>query len=117
MARWRPDMRARRRRDPGRYLVLGEGADPNLGCRRARAGLPRSRRAAWSWRRQDPRQPLIPGRIETDRLRVLDAINAKKAGVTPAEQPPTAAAIPLGRYGLLTSSAAPPRSVSPPRRT
>ena len=43
---------------------------------------------------------LIPGRIETDRLRELDAINAKKAGVTPQEQASkTAAAIPLGRYG------------------
>ena len=43
---------------------------------------------------------LIPGRIETDRLRELDAINAKKAGVTADEQAAkTAAAIPLGRYG------------------
>ena len=43
---------------------------------------------------------LIPGRIATDRLRQLDEINAKKAGVALAEQQArTAATIPLGRYG------------------
>lgn len=43
---------------------------------------------------------LIPGRIDTDRLRQLDEINAKRAGITPAEQQEkAAAAIPLGRYG------------------
>jgi 3-oxoacyl-[acyl-carrier protein] reductase len=43
---------------------------------------------------------LIPGRIDTDRLRQLDEINAKRAGITPAEQQTkAAAAIPLGRYG------------------
>jgi 3-oxoacyl-[acyl-carrier protein] reductase len=43
---------------------------------------------------------LIPGRIDTDRLRELDAINAKKAGIAIEEQQKrAAAAIPLGRYG------------------
>ncbi len=43
---------------------------------------------------------LIPGRIETDRLRQLDEINAKRAGVPIEEhRAKTAAAIPLGRYG------------------
>lgn len=43
---------------------------------------------------------LIPGRIATDRLRQLDEINAKKAGV-PLEdyQARSASTIPLGRYG------------------
>ena len=43
---------------------------------------------------------LIPGRIETDRLRQLDDISAKRAGISPEEQHKRAAAtIPLGRYG------------------
>jgi 3-oxoacyl-[acyl-carrier protein] reductase len=43
---------------------------------------------------------LIPGRIETDRLRELDAASAKRAGLAPDEQRKRAAAtIPLGRYG------------------
>jgi 3-oxoacyl-[acyl-carrier protein] reductase len=43
---------------------------------------------------------LIPGRIATDRLRELDEINAKKAGIPLDEQRKRAAsAIPLGRYG------------------
>ncbi|MGH9366524.1 MAG: SDR family oxidoreductase [Thermoanaerobaculia bacterium] len=43
---------------------------------------------------------LIPGRLATDRVRELDEINAKKAGVPLAEQQRRAAsAIPLGRYG------------------
>lgn len=43
---------------------------------------------------------LIPGRIGTDRVREIDAINAKKAGITPEEQQRrSAATIPLGRYG------------------
>lgn len=43
---------------------------------------------------------LVPGRIDTDRVRELDAINAKKAGVTAeAQKAKSAAAIPLGRYG------------------
>lgn len=42
---------------------------------------------------------LVPGRIDTDRVRELDAINGKKAGVTADEQKAKAlAAIPLGRY-------------------
>ena len=43
---------------------------------------------------------IIPGRIDTDRVRQLDEINAKKQGTTPAEAKKKAeAAIPLGRYG------------------
>lgn len=43
---------------------------------------------------------LIPGRIGTDRLRQLDEINAKKAGVTIEEhRARSAASVPLGRYG------------------
>lgn len=43
---------------------------------------------------------LIPGRIETDRLRELDELNARKAGISREDQAKRAiAAIPLGRYG------------------
>ncbi|HSL23952.1 MAG TPA: SDR family oxidoreductase [Vicinamibacterales bacterium] len=43
---------------------------------------------------------VIPGRIDTDRLRQLDGINAKRAGVSPEEQKARAiATIPAGRYG------------------
>lgn len=43
---------------------------------------------------------LIPGRIATDRVRELDEINAKKAGISLEEQQKrAAAAVPLGRYG------------------
>lgn len=43
---------------------------------------------------------LIPGRIETDRLRELDAASAKRAGIAVEEQKKRAAAtVPLGRYG------------------
>jgi len=43
---------------------------------------------------------LIPGRIGTDRVREIDAINAGKAGISPDEQQRrSAATIPLGRYG------------------
>ena len=43
---------------------------------------------------------LIPGRIGTDRVREIDAINAGKAGVTPDEQRRrSVSTIPLGRYG------------------
>jgi 3-oxoacyl-[acyl-carrier protein] reductase len=43
---------------------------------------------------------LIPGRIETDRLRELDDISAKRAGISQDEQHRRAVAtIPLGRYG------------------
>ena len=43
---------------------------------------------------------LIPGRIDTDRVRQLDEINAKKQGITAQEAKAKAlAAIPLGRYG------------------
>jgi 3-oxoacyl-[acyl-carrier protein] reductase len=44
---------------------------------------------------------LVPGRIDTDRIRELDAINGKKAGVSADEQKArSVTAIPLGRYGL-----------------
>jgi 3-oxoacyl-[acyl-carrier protein] reductase len=43
---------------------------------------------------------IIPGRIDTDRVRQLDEINAKKQGITPDEARAKAmAAIPMGRYG------------------
>jgi 3-oxoacyl-[acyl-carrier protein] reductase len=43
---------------------------------------------------------LMPGRIETDRLRHLDEVNAQRAGISPEEQQRRAAAsIPMGRYG------------------
>jgi len=43
---------------------------------------------------------LIPGRIETDRLRQLDEANSKRAGMSLEEQQKRqAATIPLGRYG------------------
>lgn len=44
---------------------------------------------------------IIPGRIDTDRVRHLDEVNAKKAGVTPEQAKAKAvAAIPMGRYGI-----------------
>jgi 3-oxoacyl-[acyl-carrier protein] reductase len=43
---------------------------------------------------------IIPGRIDTDRVRHLDDVNARKAGVSVPEQKARAiAAIPAGRYG------------------
>jgi 3-oxoacyl-[acyl-carrier protein] reductase len=43
---------------------------------------------------------IIPGRIDTDRVRQLDDINAKKQNVTPEQARAKAmAAIPMGRYG------------------
>ena len=43
---------------------------------------------------------IIPGRIGTDRVAEIDAINAKKAAITPDEQKRrSASTIPLGRYG------------------
>ncbi len=43
---------------------------------------------------------IVPGRIDTDRVRQLDDINASKQGITPAEAKAKAVgAIPLGRYG------------------
>jgi 3-oxoacyl-[acyl-carrier protein] reductase len=43
---------------------------------------------------------IVPGRIDTDRVRQLDEINAKKQGVTVDQAKAKAAAnIPLGRYG------------------
>lgn len=43
---------------------------------------------------------LIPGRIDTSRVRSLDAVNAERAGITPAEQHQrSVATIPMGRYG------------------
>lgn len=43
---------------------------------------------------------IIPGRIDTDRVRHLDEVNAKKAGITPDQAKSKAqATIPMGRYG------------------
>jgi len=43
---------------------------------------------------------LIPGRIGTNRVREIDAINAAKAGVSPEEQRRrSVSTIPMGRYG------------------
>ena len=43
---------------------------------------------------------LVPGRIGTDRVQEIDAINAKKAGISAEEQRQrSAATIPMGRYG------------------
>ncbi len=43
---------------------------------------------------------LIPGRIDTDRVRQLDAMNGQRAGISAEEQQRrSAATIPLGRYG------------------
>jgi len=43
---------------------------------------------------------LIPGRIHTDRVKEIDDLNAKKAGISVAElQKKTVATIPQGRYG------------------
>jgi 3-oxoacyl-[acyl-carrier protein] reductase len=43
---------------------------------------------------------IIPGRIDTDRVRHLDRINAQKAGITPDAQRARAIdTIPMGRYG------------------
>jgi len=43
---------------------------------------------------------IIPGRIDTDRVRHLDEVNAKKQGIpTDAAKAKAMAAIPLGRYG------------------
>jgi 3-oxoacyl-[acyl-carrier protein] reductase len=43
---------------------------------------------------------LIPGRIDTDRVKEFDAINANKAGISVEEQRTrSSATIPLGRYG------------------
>jgi 3-oxoacyl-[acyl-carrier protein] reductase len=43
---------------------------------------------------------IIPGRIDTDRVRHLDEVNARKAGIpVPDAQAKAKAAIPLGRYG------------------
>ncbi|PWT81319.1 MAG: 3-oxoacyl-ACP reductase [Blastocatellia bacterium] len=43
---------------------------------------------------------IIPGRIGTDRVTEIDAINARKAGISPGQQKErSVAAIPLGRYG------------------
>lgn len=44
---------------------------------------------------------IIPGRIDTDRVRHLDEVNAKKQGVTVDQAKAKAvAAIPMGRYGI-----------------
>ena len=43
---------------------------------------------------------IVPGRIDTDRVRHLDEVNAKKQGISAGEAKARAeSAIPLGRYG------------------
>jgi 3-oxoacyl-[acyl-carrier protein] reductase len=43
---------------------------------------------------------IIPGRLDTDRVRQLDEINAKKQGISPADaKAKSEAAIPMSRYG------------------
>jgi 3-oxoacyl-[acyl-carrier protein] reductase len=43
---------------------------------------------------------IVPGRIDTDRVRHLDEINAKKQNITTDQQKARAeSAIPMGRYG------------------
>ena len=43
---------------------------------------------------------IIPGRLDTDRVRELDEINGKKQGISAAEaKARSSAAIPMGRYG------------------
>jgi 3-oxoacyl-[acyl-carrier protein] reductase len=43
---------------------------------------------------------LVPGRIATDRVREIDEINARKAGISAEQQRQrSAATIPMGRYG------------------
>ncbi|KAA3664462.1 MAG: SDR family NAD(P)-dependent oxidoreductase [Chloroflexi bacterium] len=45
---------------------------------------------------------IVPGRIDTDRVRSLDAINAQKAAISIAEQKAKSeATIPWGRYGTI----------------
>ncbi|MBZ5604071.1 MAG: SDR family oxidoreductase [Acidobacteriia bacterium] len=49
---------------------------------------------------------LVPGRIDTDRVRELDEANSKRAGISVEEQQKKmAASIPLGRYGDATEFA------------
>ena len=44
---------------------------------------------------------IIPGRVDTDRVRQLDQISATKQGITPEQaKQKSIAAIPLGRYGM-----------------
>jgi 3-oxoacyl-[acyl-carrier protein] reductase len=44
---------------------------------------------------------IIPGRVDTDRVRQLDQIAATKQGVTPEQaKQKSVATIPLGRYGV-----------------
>jgi 3-oxoacyl-[acyl-carrier protein] reductase len=43
---------------------------------------------------------LVPGRIDTDRVRAMDEANSQRLGITTAEQQSrSVASIPLGRYG------------------
>jgi 3-oxoacyl-[acyl-carrier protein] reductase len=44
---------------------------------------------------------LVPGRIDTERVKTLDAVNATKKGISEEQQRSLQqASIPLGRYGL-----------------
>ena len=77
---------ARRRRDPHVHVVVGQGTDPEPRAldRRARVGVRAGQDAGARARaRQKIRvNQIIPGRIDTDRVRQLDEINAKKQGVS-----------------------------------
>jgi 3-oxoacyl-[acyl-carrier protein] reductase len=43
---------------------------------------------------------IVPGRIDTDRVREMDQVNGRRLGITAAEQQSrSVATIPLGRYG------------------
>ena len=93
-----------RRRDPVLHVVVGEGADRQPDALDGAAGR-RLRAREDARRRSSPTDrirvnQIIPGRIDTDRVRELDGINAKKAGISVEETRKRAtAAIPLGRYG------------------
>ena len=94
---------ARRRRDPGVDLVVGEGADPEPRAveRAARVGVGAVEDAgARAGRRQDPRQPDHAGPDRHRSRPQLDEIRGKKQGITADEaRTKSVAAIPLGRYG------------------
>ena len=77
------DEGARRRRDPGVHLVVGQGADsePRAVDRAARVGVGARQDAGARARAAKIRvNQIMPGRIDTDRVRQLDEINAQEAG-------------------------------------
>ena len=97
------DESARRRRDRGLDVVSreGAGAEPGAVDRRALVGPALAKTLALELAADRIRvNHLIPGRIDTDRVRQLDEINAKKQSVSPEEAKKRAmASIPMGRYG------------------